>query len=54
MSASGWSVLRLWNVDVLKEREAVLTTILAAVEGQFRERILSNDLRFIPSSDSRD
>jgi hypothetical protein len=30
LTASGWSVLRLWNVDVLKEREAVVTTILAA------------------------
>jgi very-short-patch-repair endonuclease len=54
LTASGWSVLRLWNVDVLKEREAVITTILAAVEGQFRERIVSDDLRFTPFSASRD
>jgi very-short-patch-repair endonuclease len=54
LTASGWSVLRLWNVDVLKEREAVVTTILAAVEGQFRERIVSDDLRFTPFSASRD
>ena len=54
LTASGWSVLRLWNVDVLKEREAVITTILAAVEGQFRERIVSDDLRFTPFGASRD
>lgn len=53
MTANGWSILRLWNVDVFKEREAVLTTILAALEGQFRERIISNDLQFLPSINSR-
>jgi hypothetical protein len=49
MTDSGWSVLRFWNVDVLKERQAVLATILAALNGHFRERIVSSDLRFIPS-----
>ncbi|MBN9074829.1 MAG: DUF559 domain-containing protein [Rhizobiales bacterium] len=53
MTESGWSVLRFWNVDVLKEKQAVLATILAALNGRFRERIVSSDLRFIPSKNLR-
>ena len=31
-SIEGWSVLRFWNVDALKERDAVVDTILAALD----------------------
>lgn len=46
MLSEGWSVLRFWNVDALKEREAVLETILAAVEGRLDRWIEAPDLRF--------
>jgi very-short-patch-repair endonuclease len=47
MVSRGWSVLRIWNVDVLKECDAVLDTILAAVEGRLDRKVLAVDLRFI-------
>ncbi|TIS87971.1 DUF559 domain-containing protein [Mesorhizobium sp.] len=43
----GWSILRFWNVDVLKDREAVLETILAALGGRLERHIETHDLRFI-------
>ena len=36
MNKNGWSVLRVWNADVLNSRKAVLETILAALEGRLR------------------
>jgi very-short-patch-repair endonuclease len=47
MVSNDWSVLRFWNVDVLKERDAVLETILAAIEQRLDRHIQTNDLRFI-------
>ena len=37
MRAEGYSVLRFWNVDVLKHRASVCETILAAVEGRLED-----------------
>ncbi|MCO6392188.1 DUF559 domain-containing protein [Aliihoeflea aestuarii] len=34
LNGAGYSVLRFWNGEVLQEREAVLDTILAALEGR--------------------
>ena len=47
MISNGWSVLRFWNVDVLKDREAVLGTILAAIEGRLERQIETHELRFM-------
>ena len=47
MVSEGWSVLRVWNVDVLKERSAVLDTILAAVDGRLDRNVRAADLQFI-------
>ena len=47
MVSNGWSVLRFWNVDVLKDREAVLDTILAAIEGRLDRNIETHELRFV-------
>lgn len=45
--AQGYSVLRFWNDEVLKERRAVLETILAALDGRLSP---SPDLRFAPAT----
>jgi very-short-patch-repair endonuclease len=45
--SDGWSVLRMWNVDVFKDREAVLDTILAAIEGRLDRNIETHELRFV-------
>ncbi|MEO5325694.1 DUF559 domain-containing protein [Mesorhizobium sp. CC13] len=50
MLAEGWSVLRFWNVDVLKEREPVVETILAALEGRLDPEIIATDLRFVAAA----
>ncbi|WP_423228325.1 endonuclease domain-containing protein [Rhizobium tumorigenes] len=50
LNQHGYSVIRFWNQEVLRERRAVLDTILAALEGQLsvREEIL----RFYPAIDT--
>jgi very-short-patch-repair endonuclease len=50
LNAQGYSVLRFWNHEVLKERRAVLETILAALEGQIFQR--DDILRFYPAIQS--
>ncbi len=44
---AGYSVLRIWNVDVLREIEAVCATILAALEGHLGEDVIASDMRFV-------
>ena len=48
--SQGWSVLRVWNIDVLKDGNAVLETILAAVEGRLDRNVSAVDLRFISAA----
>ncbi|WP_024588351.1 DUF559 domain-containing protein [Aliihoeflea sp. 2WW] len=46
MRAEGYSVLRFWNVDVLKQRASVCETILAAVEGRLGE-MDNHEVRYV-------
>ena len=47
MVEKGWSILRLWNVDVLGELVPVCETILAALDGRLSENVIAADLRFL-------
>jgi very-short-patch-repair endonuclease len=47
LNRHGYSVLRFWNHEALREKEAVLDTILAALEGQITAP--SPGLRFAPA-----
>jgi len=47
MRAKGYSILRVWNHDVLKHRTSVCETILAALDGKLAENVKAADLRFI-------
>lgn len=47
MRREGYSVLRFWNVDVLRETDSVLETILAALDGRLAEETYARDLRFV-------
>jgi very-short-patch-repair endonuclease len=47
MRAAGYSVIRFWSVDVLKNRDAVCETILAALDGRLSEDVVTSDLRFV-------
>ncbi|MEX6505389.1 endonuclease domain-containing protein [Jiella sp. M17.18] len=52
----GWSVLRFWNAEVLRERAAVCETILAVLDGRIGKRCdgggWSHGLRFAPGRPS--
>ncbi|RWK62515.1 DUF559 domain-containing protein [Mesorhizobium sp.] len=47
MRAQGYSILRLWNHDVLKHRTSVCETLLAVLYGRLAENIAVSDLRFV-------
>jgi very-short-patch-repair endonuclease len=49
MRRCGWSVLRFWNVDVLREMPEVLDTVLAVLDGRLVERVEAYDLQFYPA-----
>lgn len=48
-----WSVLRIWNTDVFTAKEAVLATILAALEYRLAPDVMAPDLRFLASASYR-
>nr|WP_244730892.1 DUF559 domain-containing protein [Mesorhizobium sp. 113-3-3] len=54
MRAQGYSILRLWNHEVLKNRTAVCETILAALDGRLAEDTVASDLRFVFTPHSAD
>ncbi len=47
MRAEGCSVIRFWNIDLMKDRNGVCETILAALEGRLNEHVVASDLRFV-------
>ena len=49
MNANGWSVVRFWNADVMRERAAVLDTLIAILDGRVGEAVLSRDLVYLPA-----
>ncbi|WP_187973101.1 endonuclease domain-containing protein [Aquibium microcysteis] len=52
MVADGWSVLRMWNVDVLKNLAPVCETILAALDGRL-DPVVATDLRYVVPGTTR-
>ena len=46
LNAKGYSVLRFWSVDMLRDREAVLATIVEALEGRLAENTDAPDLKY--------
>jgi very-short-patch-repair endonuclease len=49
MRAQGYSILRFWNIDVIKQRTSVCETILAALDGRLAEDVVAYDLRYVHS-----
>ena len=47
IQSAGYSILRFWNDDVLRQRRSVCETILAALLGQLSSNVNTTDLRFI-------
>lgn len=50
MNAEGWSVARFWHIDVLREKDAVLDTLVEILEGRLTAAAVSSEWRFSPSS----
>ncbi len=47
MRDAGFSVLRFWSVDALRQQNAVCETILAALDGRLSEDVVASDLRYV-------
>lgn len=47
MVANGWSVVRFWNAQIFKERDAVLETVVAILEKRLTGEVRTSDLTFI-------
>ena len=47
MRDAGYSVLRIWNFDALRQIAAVCETILAALDGRLSGDVESYDMRFV-------
>jgi very-short-patch-repair endonuclease len=47
MRAAGYSVLRFWNIDVLKHMPSVCETVLAALQGRLSDDVVATDLRYL-------
>ena len=47
MRSLGYSVLRFWSHEVLKQRRAMCETILAALDGRLAEDVTAFDMRFV-------
>jgi very-short-patch-repair endonuclease len=47
MRTEGYSVIRFWSGDVLKDLAGVCETILAALDGRLAEGIVAADVRFV-------
>jgi very-short-patch-repair endonuclease len=54
MRAEGYSVLRFWNHDVLKNRRSVCETILTVLDGRLAENVTAFDMRFAPATHAPD
>ena len=47
MRSAGYSVIRFWSADVLRNTDSVCDTILTALNGQLTLDIVASDLRFV-------
>ncbi|QND61045.1 endonuclease domain-containing protein [Mesorhizobium huakuii] len=54
MRAQGYSILRVWSHEVLKQRTSVCETILAVLDGRLAEGTIVSDLRFVFTPRSSD
>jgi very-short-patch-repair endonuclease len=54
MRAKGISIIRFWNVDVVKQIDSVCETILAALEGRYQQDVKAVDLRYVRAAGQAD
>lgn len=49
MVATGWSVVRFWNMQIFNDRPSVLETIVAFLEKRLLGEVRTADLTSIPA-----
>ncbi|MDQ6436779.1 DUF559 domain-containing protein [Mesorhizobium sp. LHD-90] len=49
MNRNGWSVLRIWHADVLNDRDAVLETVVAVLDGRLKDKSISVEMKYLPA-----
>jgi very-short-patch-repair endonuclease len=49
MNRNGWSVLRFWHADILRDRRPVLETIVAALEGRLSGKMIAVEAKYLPA-----
>ena len=54
MRAEGISIIRFWNIDVVKRIDSVCETILAALEGRYQQDVKAVDLRYVRAAGQAD
>ena len=47
MRDAGFSVIRFWGADALRQRNLVCETILAALDGRLSDDVVASDLRYV-------
>ncbi len=47
LRAKGYSVLRFWSHETARDMRSICETILATVEGELAEDVLTADMRFV-------
>lgn len=47
MRDAGFSVIRFWSADAIRQRNVVCETILAALDGRLSEEVETSDLRYV-------
>jgi very-short-patch-repair endonuclease len=50
MNRNGWSVLRLWHADILKDRQSALEVVMATLDGRLNRKMISNEMKFLPAT----
>ncbi len=49
MNDRGWSVIRFWSNEALSQKQSVLETIVAVLEGRLAGPVCSLDVMFLPA-----
>ena len=49
MNRNGWSVLRLWHADVMRDLQGALEVVVATLDGRLDRKMISNEMKFLPA-----
>lgn len=47
MRREGYSVLRFWSADIVRQRRSICETVLAALDGRLADDVVASDMRYV-------